>query len=50
MSIKIKASFTTEEEKEVLIRMFKPIVRAGGKLKVVEGKPYDKIYIIKKDF
>ena len=48
MSIKINASFTEEEEKEILLKMFKPLVRAGHKCKVVKGKSYHHIYIIKK--
>lgn len=48
MSIKINDSFTDDKEKEILIKMFKPLIRAGHKCKVVKGKPYHHIYIIKK--
>lgn len=48
MSIKINASFTEESEKEVLLRMFKPLVRAGHKIKIVKGENYSHIYILRK--
>lgn len=48
MSIKINASFTDESEKEVLLRMFKPLVRAGHQIKIVKGDTYSHIYILRK--
>lgn len=48
MSIKINVSFTNEQEKEILVRMFKPLVRAGHKIKIVKGEQYSHIYIMKK--
>lgn len=48
MSIKINASFTDDSEKEILVRMFKPLVRAGHKIRIVKGEQYSHIYIMKK--
>ena len=48
MSIKINASFTKESEKEILVRMFKPLVRAGHKIKIVKGERYSHIYLLSK--
>ncbi len=48
MSIKINASFTDDSEKEILVRMFKPLVRAGHKCKIVKGEQYNHIYVVKK--
>ncbi len=48
MSIKINASFTDDSEKEILVRMFKPLVRVGHKCKIVKGEQYNHIYVVKK--
>lgn len=48
MSIKINASFTDDSEKEILVRMFKPLVRTGHKCKIVKGEQYNHIYVVKK--
>ena len=48
MSIKINASYTKKEEKEILERMFKPLVRAGAKVKETMGERHGHIYITRK--
>ena len=48
MSIKINASYTTEEEREFILKSNKPILRNGYKFKDVKGEPYNHIYITQK--
>lgn len=45
MSIKIKASFTTEKERARLERLLLPLKASGARIKVVSGRPYSRIYM-----
>ena len=48
MAIKINASYTTDEEREFILKSNKPILRNGYKFKEVKGEPYNHIYITQK--
>ena len=45
MSIKIKASFTTEKERAKLERMLLPLKGSGARMKVIGGRPCSRIYV-----
>ena len=45
MSIKIKASYTTEGERGILERILLPLKLGGARVKAVPGKPYSRIYV-----
>lgn len=49
MAIKYNVSYSKEWEKQLVLDKFKKEIEQGVKCKVIEGKPYNHIYINIKD-
>ena len=49
MSIKIKASYVMEAEKQMILKMLKPLLDKGYRYKIKKGNPRSLIYIQQKD-
>lgn len=49
MSIKAKISYTEEQEKELILRLLKPIIRNGAKVKESTNGGFKNIYIVPKN-
>lgn len=49
MSIKNHTSVTSEEEKDMYLRLMKPIINKGARVKIKEEKQFIHIYITLKN-
>lgn len=49
MSIKIKISYILESEKQLILKLLKPLMDEGYRYKIKQGEPRSLIYIEKRE-